>query len=320
MPERRISDKEFFKAWETYRSISKVAHALGLSERYTAKIRRDYENQHGVVLLAHKQNDQKSIVKLAAGNIELGMENGTVIVFSDAHFALGRRTTAFKALLWLIDELKPKVVINNGDAFDGAAISRHPAGGWDETPSVINELNACKMFLGEIEDMAKGAKLIWTLGNHDARFASRLATVASQFKEVQGFTLKDHFEDWTHCMSCMVTDSLMVKHRWKGGIHATHNNAVSSGTSFLTGHLHSAKVTPWTDYNGTRYGVDCGTLAEAFGDQFVYAENSPRNWRSGFAVLTLVDGHLLMPELCIVSDVNPDYVEWRGQLYDVSEW
>jgi hypothetical protein len=158
------------------------------------------------------------------------------------------------------------------------------------------------------------------MGNHDSRFSARLANVAPQFKDVQGFTLEDHFPDWTFCMSCMVNDRLMVKHRWKGGLHATHQNAVSSGIGFVTGHLHSAKVTPWTDYLGTRYGVDCGTLAEPYGDQFTYAENSPRSWRQAFAVLNLIDGHLLMPELCMTSDLGQDLVEWRGELIDVSEW
>ena len=240
-------------------------------------------------------------------------------MFSDAHFN-GRRTTAFRALLWLIDELKPKVVINNGDAFDGASVSRHPPNGWEDTPSVIQELNACTVALRDIQEAAGDAKLIWCAGNHDLRYSSRLATVAPQFKEVQGFTLESHFPDWTHCMSCLVTDNLMVKHRWKGGIHATHNNTVNSGVSFVTGHLHSLKVTGWTDMVSTKWGVDTGTLAEPFGDQFAYAENNPRNWRSGFAVLTIVDGHLLMPELCMVSDLGEDYVEWRGELIDVSEW
>ena len=121
-------------------------------------------------------------------------------------------------------------------------------------------------------------------------------------------------------MSCMVSDTLMVKHRWKSGIHATHLHAQQSGLSFVTGHLHSLKVNGWTDYTGTRWGVDTGTLAEPFGDQFTYSENSPRNWRSGFAVLNLIDGHLLMPELCMVSDLGTDLVEWRGELIDVSEW
>lgn len=311
---QKITDAEFLELWEAHRSIAAIAKITGMAERALHERRRKIEGRHGVQLIA-----QKNDVTKALGNIRLGLENGTVIVFSDAHFN-GRRTTAFKALLWLIDELKPKVVINNGDAFDGASVSRHPPNGWEDTPSVIQELNACTVALRDIQEAAGDAKLIWTMGNHDARFSSRLATVAPQFKEVQGFTLEEHFPEWTHCMSCLVSDTLMVKHRWKSGIHSTHLHAQQSGISFVTGHLHSLKVNGWTDYTGTRWGVDTGTLAEPFGDQFTYSENSPRNWRSGFAVLNVVDGHLVMPELCMVSDLGQDYVEWRGELIDVSEW
>ena len=318
MGKQKLTDAEFLELWQAHRSIAAISKITGMAERALHERRRKIEGRHGVQLIAQKNDVTKGL-----GGIRLGLENGTVIVFSDAHFN-GRRTTAFKALLWLIDELKPKVVINNGDAFDGASVSRHPPNGWEDTPSVIQELNACTIALRDVQEAAGDAKLIWCAGNHDLRYSSRLAQVAPQYKSVQGFTLESHFPDWTHCMSCLVTDQLMVKHRWKGGIHATHNNTVNSGVSFVTGHLHSAKVTPWTDYTGVRYGVDCGTLAEPFGDQFTYAENSPRNWRSGFAVLTLVDGHLLMPELCMVSDLGKetgeDLVEWRGELYDVSEW
>ena len=311
---QKLSDAEFLELWEAHRSVAKIAKITGMAERALHERRRSIEGKHGVQLIA-----QKNDVTKALGNINLGLENGTVIVFSDAHFN-GRRTTAFKALLWLIDELKPKVVINNGDAFDGAGISRHPVGGWEDTPSVIQELNACTIALRDIQEAAGDAKLIFTMGNHDSRFSARLANVAPQFKDVQGFTLEDHFPDWTFCMSCMVTDNLMVKHRWKSSIHSTHIHAQQSGVSFVTGHLHSAKVTPWTDYTGTRWGVDCGTLAEIWGDQFSYGENSPKNHRSAFAVLNIVGGHLLMPELCMVSDLGNDLVEWRGELWDVSEF
>ena len=317
MNKRIISNEEFIELWRVHQSAAKIAKLTGISERNVHHRRRDIEAKHDTVLVAASN---KNSVAQAYGHINLGMENGTVIVFSDAHFQLGRRTTAFKALLWLIGELKPKVVVNNGDAFDGAQASRHPANGWDVTPTIIQELNACKMFLGEIQQAAGDAKLIWTLGNHDARFSTRLATVAPEFRGVEGFRLEDHFPDWQHVVSCMVNDKLMVKHRWRSGVHATHNNAVGSGVSFCNGHLHSAKVTPWTDYTGTRYGVDCGTLAEAWGDQFAYGENSPKNHRSAFAVLNIVGGHLLMPELCMVSALADDCVEWRGELIDVSEF
>jgi len=111
---------------------------------------------------------------------------------------------------------------------------------------------------------------------------------------------------------------VVVKHRYKGGIHATHNNTVGSGKTIVTGHLHSLKVTPYSDYNGTRYGVDTGTLADTDGPQFVdYLEDSPTNWRSGFIVLTFKDGELLYPE--IVQKFSDNHIQFRGQVIDVSD-
>jgi hypothetical protein len=102
------------------------------------------------------------------------------------------------------------------------------------------------------------------LGNHDARFENRLAANAPQYEQVHGFSLKDHFPAWRPCWAVW-NGSTVIKHRYKGGVHATHNNTVNSGVNIVTGHLHSLKVTPFDDYNGTRYGVDTGTLADPQG-------------------------------------------------------
>jgi hypothetical protein len=117
MNKRIISNEEFIELWKTHKSAAKIAKLTGISERNVHHRRRDIEKKYDTTLVAASN---KNSVAQAYGHINLGMENGTVIVFSDAHFQLSRRTTAFKALLWLIGELKPKVVINNGDAFDGA--------------------------------------------------------------------------------------------------------------------------------------------------------------------------------------------------------
>ena len=130
--------------------------------------------------------------------------------------------------------------------------------------------------------------------------------------------MSDHIPDWEFCWACWPTQNVIVKHRFKGGIHATHNNTVNAGVSIVTGHLHSLKVTPFSDYNGNRYGVDTGTLAEPDGPQFTYGELNPTNHRSGFAVLTFFNGQLLWPEL--VHKFDEGLVEFRGEVIDVSEF
>lgn len=324
MPRAVVSEQEFIELWKTHGSHSKIAKIIGVDQRKVLERRRRIEKRNKISLES-KHVDGKRFEHLAAANknpqrVHLGVENGTVLVFSDAHFWPGLHSTAYFGLLWAIKELQPKAVIANGDVFDGASISRHPRIGWDSTPSVIQELKACEAALGEIEEAAKKARhnvqLAWTLGNHDARFENRLAANAPQYEQVKGFSLKDHFPAWKPCWSCWVTDDVVVKHRWKGGVHAAHNNTVNSGKTVVTGHLHSLKVTPYADYNGNRFGVDTGTLAETNGPQFMdYLEDAPVNWRSGFAVLTFKDGKLLWPEL--VHKWAERQVEFRGQIIDV---
>jgi hypothetical protein len=119
-------------------------------------------------------------------------------------------------------------------------------------------------------------------------------------------------------MSVWATPDVVIKHRWKGGTHATHANASLSGKTMVTGHLHSLKVTPFNDYNPfTRYGVDTGTLAHPNGPQFAYGEDNPLNHRSGFVILSFSEGKLLMPEIVQVWG-DEGQVEFRGQIINVT--
>jgi hypothetical protein len=84
----------------------------------------------------------------------------------------------------------------------------------------------------------------------------------------------------------------------------------------ITGHLHSQKIVPFTDYGGTRYGVDTGCCADVNHKAFVaYTEDSPKNWVSGFAVLKFKDGRLMYPELVTAWDAK--HVQFRGEVIKV---
>ena len=319
----KVSRAEFIEAWSRYGSASKVAQFFKIDERAVHRRRRRIEAKFNQPLVSHHENSKAYAhvqpIQTSINRIELGVLDQTIIVFSDAHFWPGEYTTAYKGLLWAIKELKPHAVISNGDAFDGATISRHPPLGWAHTPSVIEELKAVQTRLGEIEETAKAArhncKTLFVWGNHDTRFANKLVSQAPQYREVHGFKLQDHLPAWEFGWSVWPTPQCVIKHRYKNGVHATHNNTVNAGVSIVTGHLHSLKVMPFADFNGNRYGVDTGTLAEPYGAQFDYGEGNPLNHRSGFAVLTFRDGKLLWPEL--VHKWADGQVEFRGQIINV---
>jgi hypothetical protein len=248
--------------------------------------------------------------------VQFDVRNGIVLIGSDAHYWPGPASTAHRAFVAFCKEYKPVAVVMNGDVIDAATISRHPPIGWEKRPPLIDEIEAAQERMHEIEKAAGKAQKVWTLGNHDGRFETRIATVAPEYAKIHGVHLRDHFSLWEPCWSAWINGDVVAKHRFKGGMHAPSNNTLWSGKTMITGHLHSQKVQPITDYNGTRYGVDTGCLADTNAKAFVdYSEDNPKNWRSGFCVLTFKNEQLLMPELVTVWDDSS--VQFRGEVIRV---
>lgn len=254
----------------------------------------------------------------AKGRAVETLKNGTAIVAADFHYWPGRVSTAHRALLQLTSVLKPDILVANGDVCDFCTISRHPPLGWTSMPTAAEEIEAAQDRLQEWAEAGGGAKRYWPVGNHDARMETFIASKAPELRGIRGTSLQEHFPLWEPCYSVWINDNpggLVVKHRNKGGIHAPWNNVVNAGRSIATGHLHSQKVMPFSNYNGTIYGVDVGCIADCYDDQFQYMEDNPRNWRSGFAVFRFEDGILLPPDL--VTVLSPGTVYFRGQTIEV---
>lgn len=313
-----VSDQEFTKIFQLMRSPVKVARHFKIDPATVCRRRRTIEKKYGVSLETTADGrvglKQPQVSEKVRARIEI--KNGSAIIGSDCHYWPDIVSTAHRGLVHLTQKLKPIASILNGDVIDGSTISRWPKIGWEHRPSVKDELKVAQDRLEEVEKASLNSKCYWTFGNHDARFEMNIAKLVPEYEGVAGFSLKEHFPRWQPCMSVMVNDNVIIKHRYKGGIHATHNNAVNAGITIVTGHLHSLKVTPFSDYNGDRYGVDTGTLADPWGPQFEsYMEDSPRNWRSGFAVLEFRNGVMMPPELCHV--IEEDAIWFRGNRIEV---
>lgn len=310
----KVSTEDFVGAWQRCGgSPSLVSKDLGISVRAVYARRSDLAAR-GTVLESNPLDGRFEPTRTWSrpshknpARLELELLNGVAIVFSDCHYWPGEPTPAHSAVVALTRRLKPKALFANGDVLDGARISRHPRNGWEQRPTLRQELDVCKERVGEIEDAAGlDAELIWNLGNHDARFERYLSTNAPEFEGMMGATLPEHFPRWTFAISTMINPRLpnpvMVKHRHANGIHAAYNNTVKGGISTVTSHLHRLIVTTWGDYRGRRYGVDTGTVADPDGPQFTYREDDPSPAGQGFAVLTFHNGELLAPELVEVRD------------------
>ena len=311
----KCTQSEFIELFETH-GPAKTAKILKCGIRTVYDRRRGIEARLQRTLNIPNREMAKSPIVSHPHRIQLDIKNGCVIVGSDLHIWPGTMSTAMLAFIKLCRDMSPAAVILNGDVMDFPRISRHPPIGWENQPTVIAEIEAAQDQLSLVEKATFKARKIWALGNHDGRFETRLATIAPEYAKINGVHLRDHFPNWEPCWSVFINDNVVVKHRFKSGIHAPHNNTMWAGRTIVTGHLHSQKVQPITDYNGTRYGVDTGCIASPDASAFVdYTEDNPKSWRSGFGVLTFVDGQLLPPELVTVWDSTR--VVFRGQLIEV---
>jgi len=314
-------DEEFIALWNKLGSPTLVAQATGTNPRSVSNRRASLEIRYGIELPTHNslrdpKKEKPKKRELAAHNVRRGIDVDKVkrvIVFSDAHFS-DTTTTAFKALLIMMKEFKPQVIICNGDAFDGQVLSRFPSINYDQKPNVLQELKACRYHLDEIvKHRPPGCELIWTLGNHDMRYESWLVNKVPEYSGVDGFSLKYHFPEWKTCWSYWIGEDTVVKHRHRGGRGAGYSNLLAAGnTNIITGHTHVLACQPISNYQGTYWGIQTGCLADPMSPSFEYCEDGPKDWRSGFVMLSFDQGRMLMPEMIMVTDEQNGEFEFRG--------
>lgn len=315
------TDEVFIETWQRLGSASEVAAHLGMSPRAAFTRRRSIEAKFGIALAVAKEKKRKGIkdeiatrldtlaaerARVYKRDIQKTIKDGVVMVASDCHYWPLIVTKAHQAFCAAAKKLKPAMIVLNGDVLDGARISRHARIMWEKTPELKDEVAAVQDRCAEIERAGNGAELIRTIGNHDARWETFLSGRVGEFEQMSGMTLLDYLPRWEAGWALHINVATegwtTIRHRpVSGGIHSGYNSTLKAGTHYVHGHLHKLSVTPWSDYRGRRYGVDCGTLAEPLGPQFNYTEAGPSNWTSGFAVLTYRDGILLPPELAVVD-------------------
>lgn len=253
------------------------------------------------------------------GRLDLEIEDGVMLIGSDAHIWGPEPTVAMLAFLsacrYFRDRDELSCVVLNGDIVDAAAINRHQTIGWEKKPTFADEVAGAQTQLREIRREAGNVEYVWPIGNHDQNFERQIANLIPGLEGMPGVHLKDHFPDWKPCWSLYVNrDELEVTHRVKGGMHAAYNNIKESGISTATGHTHRLLCRPFVNKTGRKYGIETGMLGVPYARQFInYTEANSVDWSPGFAALTFYKSELLWPEFVAVLDAN----SWtfRGRVY-----
>jgi Calcineurin-like phosphoesterase len=314
-----LSDDEFIELFEEI-GCTALSRRLGLTAR------RIYQRREKLIIKLGRRIDSPNrasgVPKILEKNIDVypdrvdtKIENGLCIIGSDCHYWPGKPSVMHRAFVHFCKELKPSEVILNGDIIDSATISSFPAQDWSHRPTVQEEIETAQERLHEIAQAAGKAKKRITRGNHDSRFERRLLAKAPEFAKVHGFNMADHFPLWEFSVAIWINDDVVVKHRFKGGMYAARNSTLYGGKNIILGDGHRQIVHPYTDYGGTRWGVDAGCIADVNHPAFRYTEGNAKDWRSGFCVITFIQGKMLAPEL--ISDWDERHVQWRGKLVRV---
>jgi hypothetical protein len=315
------TEEQFIKLFKELKSPTAVAKTLGVTPR-SVQARAERIRFLGVAPLPVENpispNTQHGEQKYSKAISQIEISDGYILIGSDAHIWDTNWTCAQRAFIKFAKDLKPHTVILNGDIFDGASVSRHASIGWEQSPTVKQELESAVEFCDQVLKASPNSKRFWPAGNHDMRFETRLAERASEYKGINGLHLKDHVAGWQPCWRVDVNvgapSYTIVRHREKGGIHADYRNVIESGCSLVTGHDHRLTVEPWVDYRQQiRYGVRTGYMAASpYEPQFLaYLEARHPNWISGFMVLKFANGQLMWPQAVRVMD--DEHVEYLGE-------
>jgi hypothetical protein len=194
--------------------------------------------------MTNNQNPEEPGVAGSASPAELDrmdfdLTDGTMVVFSDCHYRPDEApSTAHRALISMLPELRPAVVACGGDAMDLPKISKHARIGWEPTIKPADERENAVERMAEVEQAAPDAALFWAIGNHDVRWDQALSAQAGDFEGVPGFCLADHFPSWSMGWSLWLNgdgdDPVCLKHRWAGGALAARNNVIKGGASIIT--------------------------------------------------------------------------------------
>lgn len=219
----------------------------------------------------------------------------TAVIYSDEQWPY-EDVGAVSIVDQVVLDLKPEQLVMIGDQCDFASLSRFlknlpPS----KQETLLEEVTYYRQRIYQRAALATtvGAKVSWTMGNHEARLHKYLETNAPQVHELFEDALS--FENLLHVPAdwdvYTYGDGFWIGER--DSLWVTHGHLVAQtspkrylqtyGHSGITGHTHRAGVT----LNSTRLRTDGWYEIGHLSDQSVLPKAAPvNNWQQAFAVVT----------------------------------
>jgi predicted phosphodiesterase len=277
---------------ETGNNMSATARLLGLPMQTIQSRLKILEKRMGNKKEAHPQLKKKwALQRMHNLDIEGPCK---ILVGGDLHAWSGEPPLMWKAFCKIAKEIKPDAIVLLGDMIDAARVSRFGSNLNSQAPKVAEEIDTLKKWMMDLPPIKHR---YWVMGNHDIRVDNYIANQASELDDYIG-SLTQRFQDYTFGWAVTI-NGVEYRHRFKGGIHAGHNNVMHSGITMVTGHTHQLKSVPYRTRQGTFWGIEAGMLGNPNGPQFEYTEGVPTKYHSGFVVISHdEEGTMLPPENC----------------------
>lgn len=245
------------------------------------------------------------------------------VVLPDTHFGM-EDPRAIAVALGVIQEAQPDVIVHLGDLVDAYWLSR-----FDKDPTnatrLQDELDAARVFLHQVAQLAPRAHRVLLEGNHEQRLTRAIWGMPGTAAEIGKLTAFREAITWPRLLDLerigwtWIPESQQSKIEILPGLITKHGTVVRKwsalsaqgewqrySVSGVSGHTHRLGAFYHADRNGSHVWVECGCLCSTDPE---YAMDP--DWQQGLVVIT-------WSEDATRYNVEPIYIQggravWRGR-------
>ena len=250
----------------------------------------------------------------------------TAVVYGDTHIPF-HDPQAVKVVQGIAKDVKPDVLLNNGDLVDCWSISR-----FDKDPArrdtLQDNIDEARQHLHEMAQVAPKARRVLLEGNHESRLQRLICSLEGAHRELPklrafqaamtwpvlleldgvGFEwVPERAQSKTPILPKIVTKHGTVVRKWSGA--TARGEWEKYGASGISGHTHRLGHFMHRDHNGTASWIETGCtclLDPPYGSDF--------DWAQGCVVLSWnKDRRLMQTEVISMRDGSAIY---RGREYN----
>jgi Icc-related predicted phosphoesterase len=156
-----------------------------------------------------------------------------ILVFGDTHFPFVNKDF-FIDLKHVIKDIKPNIIVINGDLVDIHTISHHTPEA--DSKSTLDEYKVSKDMVAKLSNIIHNLPVRYTLGNHDLRIEKVCNDVSVPRVFLKNFReLYDIPKIWDIAYNHIVDDVMFVH----GQSNIRHKATLRYGMSTIQSHFHS---------------------------------------------------------------------------------